>query len=92
MTADDRKLIFEYCGWTFNETSHKGFKYDGIDMVDAMNKMVGKVDWSNFVYWVMEKIRKPLNMGLTEPASFVCEFMQPNRFFKLMAQWLRGKE
>lgn len=101
MTDKDRKLIFEYCEWCKDcagkdecgepdrFTLCEEHWLDGIDVVDAINKMVGREDWSKFYYNTHN-----LNpeAGRLSHAMFLPWLIQPERFFKLMADWLRGKK
>ena len=86
MTAEDRKLIFEYCGLAGWEDHHI---LGAADMVAAMNKIVEKVDWPEFKFFFLTKWDE--DRFTFDGDDYFVYLMQPDRFFSLMADWLRGK-
>ena len=60
---------------------------DGNDMVEAMNKMVGKGDWTDFFQDCWN-----IYVYTDADANYIHWLMQPARFFELMASWMKEKE
>lgn len=104
MTDNQRRLVFEYCGWkeplafdrpyTFSIERHR---LDSNDMTSAMNLMVEKGDWEKFVnYSCYLSNRDWMNLKPDSKFNFKPEYiwwlMQPGRFFQLFGEWLEQRE
>lgn len=78
----NRKAISEYCEFGYLDVNPPIFSHplDSNDMTAAMNKMVEKVDWEKFFWFVYE------DCGHSQPPIFVHRIMQPSRFFELLSE------
>ncbi|MDD4390209.1 MAG: hypothetical protein PHW03_05335 [Eubacteriales bacterium] len=97
MTPEQKKLIFDYCGWcetcdiqptcTNYDRLECRHTLDGNDMVAAMNKIVENCEWGDFERKVV------LSYMQTEyNQQLIPWLMQPDRFFELMSKWLEVKD
>ena len=78
---DKYPLITKYMGWEIHTS------LDANDMVAAMNKMVGKGDWTDFFQDCWN-----IYVYTDADANYIHWLMQPARFFELMSSWLKEKE
>jgi hypothetical protein len=89
------KKVFDYMGWKYTyphktvyDAIFEKHNLDGNDMVEAINKIVEKELWNDFVhdainyYWKDETADRSIMPWL---------FGNPQNFFKLMEEWLNEK-
>jgi len=96
MTDNQKKLIFEYCGWTEKDfyvwpTPERFFirGLNGNDMVEAINKMKENEDSKKFRRYTYAKFCK--EMTAIEFLKINYEdwlFGNPENFFSLFGEWL----
>lgn len=90
MTDNQRRLVNEYIGYRLingyyiDERNVVHYLNNGNDMITAMNKMVEKNDWEEF-------IQDSDNREWGQTYNFIHWIMQPIRFFDLMGEWLEEK-
>jgi len=87
MTNEDKKLIFEYCGWDWTYVLKHPFAYHPLNsngILEAVRVMVSNGDIVSFENYTEEKWR----LGNIEETilAFQCK-----NFFPLMAEWLKEK-
>jgi hypothetical protein len=95
MTDNQKKLVFEYCGWCVNQTyltppDIRCHPLDGSDMVEAVKIMKSReIDFPVFWYFSMQDYE--LKMSGKEKGydyQFASWLFNPENFFSLMGEWL----
>ena len=101
MTDNQKKLVFEYCGWEQKYegnffpigTLHVFHSLDGNDMVEAVKIMESKKDWRAFYYETKANYMADVSHGFFDEYFFVqWLFGSPENFFSLMGEWLEVRK
>jgi hypothetical protein len=103
MTPEDRKRIFDYCGWCERCSLHGGkcngieqcfvFDFDAIDAAESVKVMVEKGEWDGFIEYCCKHSSGIVRHGYVEVniQDFIAYLFDPANFFSLLAAWLKGK-
>jgi len=91
MTNEERKLIFDYCGWDYWAWGMKDF--NGNDIVEASTIMESKGDLMSFACYLYDSAEISFDDERFKNATFFCNFLQfpylLQNFFPLFAEWLK---
>ena len=104
MTAEDKKLIAGYMGWTYHVTDDgKWWNCIGpkggnhlLDLNDAglvVAEMQKRGEWDGFFYFVWNRYRKSEKLLYKEvnEATFTALLFNADNFFNAMSEWLKER-
>jgi hypothetical protein len=85
MTTEDRKLIYDYCGWKIGKDVSPWHDFTGNDILEAVTVMESKGGLFSFEDFIRDSYYE--NVCGKSKLSYYLQ-----NFFELMAEWLKERK